>query len=194
MGKLYGQEVWAIIPARGSSKRLQKKNIATLGGFPLLHWTVEAAQEASYVDRIIVTTDDPEVATVARSIGAEVIMRPEELCAYETCLRDVVNHAMAATVGKPTIRVTMYPTSPFRPDGLVDECIMLSKYHGKALTYANGKPLGSVISTHFETLERLSKQFHARHPITMGSPWDVDIDTPEDLAEAERLVPYVSKM
>ena len=62
----------AIIPARGASKRIPRKNLADVGGRPLIAWTIEAARSSGYFDRVIVSTDDQEIAQVARSQGAEV--------------------------------------------------------------------------------------------------------------------------
>ena len=70
----------AIIPARGGSKRIPRKNIKEFCGKPMIAWSIEAAQKSGVFDRIIVSTDDEEIAEVARKYGAEVpFMRPEEL-------------------------------------------------------------------------------------------------------------------
>ncbi|WP_218661654.1 cytidylyltransferase domain-containing protein, partial [Enterobacter cloacae] len=70
----------AIIPARGGSKRIPRKNIKEFCGKPMIAWSIEAAQKSGVFDRIIVSTDDAEIAEVARQYGAEVpFMRPEEL-------------------------------------------------------------------------------------------------------------------
>ena len=70
----------AIIPARGGSKGVPKKNIRTLGGKPLIHWTIEAAMKADRISRVILSTDDEEIAEICRPTGIEIpFMRPEEL-------------------------------------------------------------------------------------------------------------------
>ena len=70
----------AIIPARGRSKGVPKKNIRTLGGKPLIHWTIEAAMKADRISRVILSTDDEEIAELCRPTGIEIpFMRPEEL-------------------------------------------------------------------------------------------------------------------
>lgn len=69
----------AIIPARGGSKRIPRKNIKAFCGKPMIAWSIEAAQKSGVFDRIIVSTDDEEIAEVARQYGAEVpFMRPEK--------------------------------------------------------------------------------------------------------------------
>ncbi|MCH8326758.1 MAG: acylneuraminate cytidylyltransferase family protein, partial [Bacteroidetes bacterium] len=72
-------KIIAIIPARGGSKGIPRKNIRLLAGKPLIAYTIEHALEARQVDRTIVSTDDTEIAAVARQYGAEVLMRPPEL-------------------------------------------------------------------------------------------------------------------
>ena len=79
----------AIIPARGGSKGVPRKNIRDLGGKPLIQWTIEAARASNSVDRVIVSTDDDEIADVCRDLGAEVLMRPEELATDEAPMMGV---------------------------------------------------------------------------------------------------------
>lgn len=69
----------AIIPARGGSKGIPRKNVLPVGGKPMIGWTIEAARAARSVDRVVVSTDDPEIAAIARRFGAEVVDRPAEL-------------------------------------------------------------------------------------------------------------------
>lgn len=69
----------AVIPARGGSKGLPRKNVRLLCGKPLIAWTIEAARRAATVSRVVVSTDDPEIAAVSRAWGAEVVLRPSEL-------------------------------------------------------------------------------------------------------------------
>ena len=70
----------ALIPARGGSKGVPRKNIRQLGGKPLIHWTIEAAMQAKKIDRVFLSTDDEEIAQVCRSTGIKIpFMRPAEL-------------------------------------------------------------------------------------------------------------------
>src|SRR5262245_14661230 len=86
-----------VIVARGASKRLPRKNLRPLLGLPLVAWSVRAAL-ASRLDRVVVTTEDPEIAEVARREGADVpFMRPEELAADYARSDDILLHALAAT-------------------------------------------------------------------------------------------------
>ena len=77
---LNGKRVIAVIPARGGSKSIPGKNIRPLGGKPLLAWSIEVARAVTEIDRIIVSTDDREIAAVGRSYGAEVLCTPSASC------------------------------------------------------------------------------------------------------------------
>ena len=69
----------AVIPARGGSKGLPRKNILPLVGKPLIAWSIESAINSAMIDRVVVSTDDPEIAQVAEKFGAQVLMRPANL-------------------------------------------------------------------------------------------------------------------
>jgi len=116
--------VVGLIPARGASKGIPRKNLAPLGGKPLLAWTIAAALESERVKRTVVSTDDPEVADVARAYGAEVLDRPPELAGDETPMRDVVAHAVRE-LAPETALVLLQPTSPLRNSRHVDDAVEL---------------------------------------------------------------------
>ena len=116
--------VVGLIPARGASKGIPRKNLAPLGGKPLVAWTIAAALESERVERTVVSTDDPEVADLARAHGAEVLDRPRELAGDETPMRDVVAHAVRE-LEPETALVLLQPTSPLRTSRHVDDAIEL---------------------------------------------------------------------
>ena len=107
----------AIIPARGGSKRIPRKNIKPFCGKPMIAWSIEAALASGCFDRIIVSTEDAEIADVARAHGAEVpFMRPPELSDDLTGTIPVVTHAvrwMAQEVGPVEFACCLYATAPF---------------------------------------------------------------------------------
>jgi N-acylneuraminate cytidylyltransferase len=107
----------AIIPARGGSKRIPRKNIKLFCGKPMIAWSIEAALASGCFDRIIVSTDDAEIADVARAHGAEVpFMRPPELSDDHTGTIPVVAHAvgcMSQLVGPVEFACCLYATAPF---------------------------------------------------------------------------------
>jgi CMP-N-acetylneuraminic acid synthetase len=84
----------AIIPARGGSKRLPRKNIMPFAGKPMIARTIEAAKKSNVFDVVLVTTDDADIAQVAKECGADVLMRPENVSNDSSTLVDVIKHAM----------------------------------------------------------------------------------------------------
>lgn len=120
----------AIIPARGGSKRIPRKNLAMAGGKSLLAWAVLAAQQTKRVGRVLVTTDDPEIAEAARAYGAQVPwLRPEEFARDDTPTLDVVMHtikwATQALKPVPEFAVLLEPTAPLRTPQQIDEALDL---------------------------------------------------------------------
>ena len=107
----------AIIPARGGSKRIPRKNIKNFCGKPMIAWSIEAARESGCFDHIIVSTDDQEIADAAEKYGAEVpFYRPKELADDHTATRPVINHAIQAASslwGMPDYVCCIYATAPF---------------------------------------------------------------------------------
>jgi len=106
-----------IIPARGGSKRLPRKNIRPLSGKPLLAYTIEAALESGATEPLIVSTDDDEIAEVARQYGAEVILRPAELAADYSPTEAALLHILDIKEAEGMVAnwvMSLAPTSPFR--------------------------------------------------------------------------------
>jgi YrbI family 3-deoxy-D-manno-octulosonate 8-phosphate phosphatase len=123
-------EVLAIIPARGGSKSVPRKNIKLLGGVPLISYSIAAGQQARSVTRVIVSTDDEEIVRVAEYYKAEVpFLRPPELAQDHTTDLPVFQHALQWLEKyegyQPDIVVQLRPTSPFRPPHCVDEAVRL---------------------------------------------------------------------
>lgn len=118
--------VVAVIPARGGSRRLPRKNLVPLGGRPLITWSILAGLAASCVDRVVVSTEDEEIAEVAEAAGADVpFRRPVELAGDHTPDLPVFQHALrwlASHEGyRPDVVVHLRPTSPARRPGLIDD-------------------------------------------------------------------------
>lgn len=118
--------ILAVIPARGGSKRLPRKNVVPFGGRPLVTWSIALAQHVPLVTRCVVSTDDAEIAEVADRAGAEVIIRPETLARDETPSLDVLRHAFEQ-VSRDGQRfdgvMLLQPTNPLRPVGMVEAAI-----------------------------------------------------------------------
>lgn len=107
----------AVIPARGGSKRIPRKNIKEFCGKPMIAWSIEAALESGCFSRVLVSTDDAEIAEVARKFGAEVpFLRPAELSDDHTGTIPVIRHAVewVANEGeRPEYACCIYATAPF---------------------------------------------------------------------------------
>ena len=113
--------ILGIIPARGGSKGIPRKNIRPMCGRPLIAWTIDAAKQSRLLDKFAVSTEDREIAAVARRCGAEVLERPVELAGDEVISRDVIKHALLAL--NADVSVLMQPTSPVRDNDLIDRVL-----------------------------------------------------------------------
>ncbi len=130
-------EILALIPARGGSKGIPRKNIRSFAGYPLIAWSIAAAKQASSVTRVIVSTDDEEIAAVAREYGAETpFLRPAEFAQDQTTDLPVFEHALewlAENEGyQPDIVIQLRPTSPIRPKDCVDSAVKILMEHKDA--------------------------------------------------------------
>jgi len=122
--------VLAIVPARGGSKGVPRKNLRLLGDHPLIAWSIAAGQAASLVDRVLVTTDDPEIRETAQAYGAETpFLRPAELAQDDTTDWPVFDHALAWLAEhegyEPSLVVHLRPTSPLRLTADIDRAVAL---------------------------------------------------------------------
>lgn len=115
------RSVLGVIPARGGSKGVPRKNVRVVAGKPLLVWTIEAALRSERVARWVVSTEDTEIAAVARAHRAEVLDRPLALATDEASTLAVVEHALESLPAEAV--VVLHPTSPIRRLGLIDECV-----------------------------------------------------------------------
>ncbi|MFV2053243.1 pseudaminic acid cytidylyltransferase [Aliiroseovarius sp. YM-037] len=120
-----------LIPARGGSKRIPRKNIKDFCGKPMIGWSIEAARRAGCFDRIIISTDDAEIADVAKTFGAEVpFMRPDELANDFATTQAVIHHAiewLEAEGGAPNALCCLYATAPFvRAEDISDAADLLT--------------------------------------------------------------------
>jgi CMP-N-acetylneuraminic acid synthetase len=119
----------AVIPARGGSTRIPRKNLAPLGGRPLLAHTIQAALEAAQVDATVVSTDDDEIAEVALRLGAGLVRRPAELATSEAPTEPALQHAVSVveqrTGSAVEVVVMLQPTSPLRDARRIDQAVEL---------------------------------------------------------------------
>lgn len=129
--------ILALIPARGGSKSIPHKNIQPLAGFPLIAYSIAAATQSKFITRTIVSTDDAEIARIARGYGAETpFMRPAEFAQDNTLDYPVFTHALSwlneNEAYQPEILVQLRPTSPLRPPECVDQAVQILLEHPEA--------------------------------------------------------------
>jgi CMP-N,N'-diacetyllegionaminic acid synthase len=118
-------KILGLIPARGGSKGIPRKNVRDIAGKPLIAWTIDAALSSNLISSVIVSTDDPEISKVAREFGAETpFLRPSELSTDLTPGIEPVLHAMRILSGYDIV-VLLQPTSPLRNADDIDNCIGL---------------------------------------------------------------------
>jgi CMP-N-acetylneuraminic acid synthetase len=211
-------DVLGLIPARGGSKGIPRKNLAPLGGRPLLAWAVDAARGAGELTRVVVSTDDDEIAAVA---GVEVLRRPPELAADDTPMLEVVRHAVSEL--GPDVVALLQPTSPFRRAEHVDACVRLLLESGAdAVVSVVEVPHrfrpdslmdvvdGRVVARGTARTRQEKERVYARNgpavlarradrlgddlyggdvrPFVMSARDSLDVDDPDDLELAERLL------
>ena len=212
------QDILAIIPARGGSKGVFRKNITLLGDKPLIAYSIEAALKSRYITRIVVSTEDEEIAEVARAYGAEVpFLRPPELAQDHSNLGDSLKYTkerLAESGYSPQGIVHLSPTSPFRNPRFVD--LMVGKFFEgyqhiltarafsaaqsvyrvldaqTGLTHALSaqSPGGRTCRAYgVLTGDRLTPAYRGTYLHYLDDPvMLIDIDTPEDLRLAQRVV------
>ena len=123
----------AIIPARGGSKRLPRKNILPLGGRPMLAWSVDAALQSGLFERVCVSTDDQEISQVASQAGAEVLLRPEPLGSDSATVAEVCSYHLQALEDcgeNYDYLFCLYPTAPLR--NAQDLCAIASIFDSRS--------------------------------------------------------------
>ena len=124
-----GKSVLAIIPARGGSKGIPKKNIINLAGKPLIAWSIEAAKNSKFIDNVIVSTEDDEISDIAKQYGAYVpFKRPSDLAQDSSKSIDAIIHAIEWLKNKNdryNIIVLLQPTSPLRKSEDIDDALDL---------------------------------------------------------------------
>lgn len=119
----------AIIPARGGSKGIPRKNIKKLNGKPLIAYSIEAALNSKNIDKVILSTDDEEISRIGKSYGAEIIKRPLEISGDETPTEHVIEHAInwleTHQNYKSDIILLLQPTSPLRNNTDIDNSLRI---------------------------------------------------------------------
>ena len=133
-------KTFALIPARGGSKGIPRKNVLPIAGKPLMAWTIEAALRSRLLDAVVVSTEDAEIAEVAQRAGAQVpFMRPRELAQDDTPGIDPVFHALAQLPGFDAV-LLLQPTSPLRQTADIDDCLRMARQASLASIVSVSEP------------------------------------------------------
>lgn len=140
-------EVLAVIPARGGSKGIPRKNIRDFAGFPLIAYSITAGLQAECVTRVVVSTEDEEIAAIAGELGAEVpFLRPVELAQDDSLDLPLFQHLLTRLAEqegyRPEVVVQLRPTSPIRPRNCVDDAVRLLLEHPDADSVRGVVPAG----------------------------------------------------
>ena len=114
----------AIIPARGGSKRLPRKNVLDLNGKPLIAHSIEAGLNSKYIDKVVVSSDDEEILNISKEFGADTIKRPDELASDTATTFDAIKHTIENSEKYDYI-VLLQATSPLRNENHIDKAIEL---------------------------------------------------------------------
>lgn len=197
----------AIIPARGGSKGLERKNLTHVGGFSLVARSIRHAKRVERIESVWVTTDDPEIMDEASAHGARVIKRPAELATDEASTDDALVHALGVirSSGRdPSIVVVLQPTTPFRQahtmQKVIDNCPAFSAYEQWQYDWTDGYPFddgrqrrqdrkpriiedGSVYSIGAAELTHSGSRVNTSSlpVIHLGTAYHLEIDTSRDL-------------
>ncbi|MCB1174173.1 MAG: acylneuraminate cytidylyltransferase family protein [Leptospiraceae bacterium] len=127
------ENIVALVPARGGSKGLPRKNVLPLNGKPMIAWAVEGALKSACIQRVVVSTDDDEIMDAAVAAGAEApFRRPDELATDTATARDVILHFldwMRDYDVEPEVFVILQPTSPMRDHEDIDRCLQKMSQH-----------------------------------------------------------------
>ena len=178
----------ALIPARGGSKRIPRKNLLPLAGLPLVAHSIRHAIAAHAVSEVYVSTDDPEIADVARTFGAEVVMRPAELASDQAISESALLHALDDRARRglpdPELVVFLQPTSPVRRFDDIDRAIAQLLQAGADSLFSAcehnrliwGIKDGQPYSLNYDFCKRqreqeMAIQFHENGSIYVFRPW-----------------------
>ena len=206
-----GKKIYTIIPARGGSKSLPRKNILPLNGKPLISYTIEYSLKSRIVDRTIVSTDDEEIAEISKKYGAEVpFLRPKKYARDTTQDFSVYNHALRWIIKNekeiPDIIVLLRPTSPLRPQGLIEKGVKLlienkgDSVRSVALCSENPfrmwKLKGDIMKSIIEHVKETYNIPRQKLPKIYFQTGDIEIMTPNTLLKqksvsGKRIVPLI---
>ena len=173
-----GQRVLAIIPARGGSKRVPRKNLREFRGKRLVDWAVSAALASKYLDTVVVSTDDTEIY---RACFPLAVKRPPELATDNASSEDVMRYHFNLSPFYKWV-VLLQPTSPLRTAEDIDACIERAQLGQGCISvaFSTGKTNGAVYVCTAEYLAKHDFVYGALMKYVMPDDRSLDIDTEED--------------
>ena len=120
-------KILAIIPARGGSKEIPKKNIKIFNGKPLIEWTIKSALKSKLINKIIVSSDSKKILSMSRDFGVDTILRPKNISGDNDSVESAIKHALFKLKNKYEVIVLLSPTSPIRKINDIDNAIRYFK-------------------------------------------------------------------
>jgi CMP-N,N'-diacetyllegionaminic acid synthase len=136
------QEILAVIPARGGSKGIPRKNLAKIAGYTLVEHAIHVSLKCPLVYKTILSTDDPEIAKIGKNAGASVpFLRPHRLAGDKVRTVDVIIHLLKHLDDKPQIVLILQPTAPLRTPKQISQALQILIKHNKADAIASVVPL-----------------------------------------------------
>ena len=137
-----GKTILAVIPARGHNDNIDQLNLKTLAGKPLISYTIQAANQSKYIDHVIVSTEDENIASLVEKLGASVpFLRPMELIKSGITTLEVVSHVLKNIKNQYDITIILLPNAPFRGTNIIDKAIeyMIKNKYKKVQGITNKK-------------------------------------------------------
>ena len=179
-----GQSVLGVIPARGGSKRIPRKNLREWKGKTLLQWAIESARESAYMDEFCVSSEDKEILEHASCLGVETCERPDWLATDKATSEGVLGHVLYTWKWADWI-VLLQPTSPQRTGKDIDECIERSQLGNGCTTFnEHGQRNGAVYVARSEymiaSIKFVAETFEQF--LIMPNGRSLDVNYPQDLA------------
>lgn len=171
-----GKTVMAVIPARGGSKRVPRKNLREYHGHTLLEWAITHAEQSKYIDEIAVSSDDQEILDAA---GGYALWRPDELATDDASSEDVVRHALFECPSDWV--VLLQPTSPLRTTEDIDACIERAQMGFGCISIGpDDQTNGAVYVATREWIMEHDFSHMGLMKYRMPEERSLDIDNPED--------------
>ena len=181
---LNGEPVLGIIPARGGSKRIPRKNVRPFQGHSLVSIAIKSAAFSRYLDKVVVSTDDAEIKHIAENLNHQVIDRPEHLSNDTASSEDAMRHALTVLPDYRWI-VLLQPTSPYRTAEDIDGCLdlLIAKFRNTSAAFTvtpEGETNGAVYACTAEWLGRgnsfRTNAWFAKYVMPLERSLDIDTE------------------